>query len=486
MIGMQQIAEIANRQPDAIALEMGQSLLTWKEYEKAVRELLPWFSKTMQGRSDSVIIEADASILTFILASIFSSLKVPWVALDPGKPQHVRDAQVQQVEPVLVVRDGQSGDLSISVVSDGTVHVFSEIPKIEDEVSIPDNREFRALGFTSGTTGVPKMVIRTEPSEARRNANFIDMFGFDDTDRFLLCLPLSHASGHGWARTFLAAGGTVVICEAEPSRIAEEILENEITASLLVPPVLEKVLDCIRQEYGKSRVPNHLKFLLTGGRHISPAIFARTLQNFGPVLHSYYGTTETGVNAIASPIDLMIDPRSSGSVMDGSSVVIVDGHGSEIQPGEVGRIVISSYMCAEAYSSGPIPSVIIDNRSYVVTADIGVLAADGSLSVLGRANVNVSPELCGDLIGYEHDLLLLPFVVNTAVAVDVDMNRVDVFLVTDERSGVDEFLLRYLAQKMGQLRCVCLPIDVTIVRELQYSKTGKFDVPKTQSASCSK
>jgi acyl-coenzyme A synthetase/AMP-(fatty) acid ligase len=292
-------------------------------------------------------------------------------------------------------------------------------------------------------------------------------------------MPLSHASGHGWARTFLTAGATVVIGKPDSEAIASRITEGAITATLLVPPVLEEVIATLIRDHPRSQVPTQLRFLLTGGRHVATSLVAKTFRVFGPVLHSYYGTTETGVNAIANPQDLMIDPRTSGYAVDGSSIRIINEEGEILPDGAVGRVVIGSYMNAGSYDTGQIPTVMIDSVDHILTADIGYIGSDADLRILGRGSHSIAATACGDIIGLEEDLRLLPGVGGAAVVADSIRDGLYVFLAASNLEEGDKHLLRYLAARLAALRGVRLPIATKVVPELRFSPTGKFDSIRT-------
>ncbi|MGH1526536.1 hypothetical protein ACRAWC_21985 [Leifsonia sp. L25] len=159
--------------------------------------------------------------------------------------------------------------------------------------------------------------------------------------------------------------------------------------------------------------------------------------------------------------------------------MVVDGEGSEVSPGVPGRVAIASYMNAEAYDSGPIPSVQIDGVHYILTADIGMFASDGALTILGRASLDAAPSACGDLVGFENDLHLLSGVEDAAVAVEAS-NTVTALLAS-ATADIDPSLLEYLAIRVGRLRGVDLPISAHVVPRLSYSSTGKFDLASSLS-----
>ncbi|MBN9129287.1 MAG: AMP-binding protein [Paenarthrobacter ureafaciens] len=340
-------------------------------------------------------------------------------------------------------------------------------------------RPFSAISFTSGTTGMPKTVIRNVPSEARRNQTLIQQYRFSPTDVFLLAIPLAHASGHGWARTLMTAGASVIIGDSDAVSLANHLISDSATATLMVPPVLEEVVAEVQRRYPGKQLQTGLRFLLTGGRHASPTLIGSVHQIFGPVLHSYYGTTETGVNTIADPVDLLANPRTSGRPVDGTTIVILDGQGRPQPPGTTGWIAVHSYMNASRYGTGNLPTVGIGGKEFVLTSDVGRINACGSLELFGRAGPQPQVPTCGDLIGLEHDLRLLPGVAAGAAQVCSAGGVLGIVLVIDPKVGVDLVLLQYMALQCARLRGVVMPVKTDVVDRLHFNATGKFDSTRT-------
>lgn len=476
MITLDVIRRHACAMPTAIALEHAGTRITWQDYTAEVERILPWVDAHLQSDLDVVAVEAEINTAVFALTSAVASLGVPWVALDPTQPPAVREEQLRTLEPTMILR---TLDERLVVETSAGVVGYADIPTLT-AVPIPRQRDFRAFGFTSGTTGAPKLVLRDTPSEKRRNATFIARFGFDSSDRFLLCVPLSHASSHGWARTFLMAGSSVVIEQPDPAAVATQITENAITATLLVPPMLTQVVAELTSRGHGQRVDSSLRFLLTGGRHVPAALVGQVYSTLGPVLHSYYGTTETGVNVMADPTDLLVDPRTSGRVLDGSHVAVLDDDDQPlVGPGDVGRIAIASYMGAARYANASIRSVEIDGRRYIVTTDVGRFEQDGTLRILGRSSEFADAAACGDLLGLEDDIRLLPDVVDVATQVATDGTSLSVVLALRRQPATEPALLKYLAVRIAVQRRVRLPVSVHTVERLVFSSTGKFDLTTT-------
>lgn len=189
---------------------------------------------------------------------------------------------------------------------------------------------------TSGSTGEPKGVVLTHGALAAAAAAVSQRLEVDpSTDRWLACLPLSHIGGLGVVVRALLTGTPLTVRPAfDPS--------VDATLVSLVPTLLER-FDTTRY-----------RAVLAGG---SPDWKARPAN----VIHTY-GMTETG----------------GGVVFDG---VPLDG--VSVRTEQDDRILVQSASLLRCYRDGSDPK---NGDGWLETGDYGRIAADGRLTVLGRAS----------------------------------------------------------------------------------------------------
>ncbi|WP_424184754.1 class I adenylate-forming enzyme family protein [Actinokineospora sp. G85] len=317
---------------------------------------------------------------------------------------------------------------------------------------------FEGLGFTSGTTGAPKLVLRSRSFEARRHVDVTDFFAITADDVYLNTVPLYHASGPGWARLFATHGATVVIA-ADPSSAARALTTEGVTASLMVPPTLSAVLDHLDSR------PPALRWVVTGGRHVSPDLVARTTAAMGEVLHVYYGTTETGLNTLTTAGELAAHPGTAGKPLPGNEILILDEDGTPVPAGVVGRVAIAGYMLADTYATAPAPLVHVDGKTAWLTADSGRLDLDGRVHLTARDIPAQARQV--DAIGLEaHLKAALPA---TDVVVLVDTRAVIAYTTTTDLAPGD--VLAAATAHTG-----ALDTEAHLVPAIPYSPTGKVRV----------
>jgi acyl-coenzyme A synthetase/AMP-(fatty) acid ligase len=331
---------------------------------------------------------------------------------------------------------------------------------------------FEGLGFTSGTTGAPKLVLRSKSFEARRQQDVTDFFGITPDDVYLNTVPLYHASGPGWAKIFLTHGATVVVVgQNDPASVLRALTTEGVTATLAVPPTLQALLDHIDAQ--PTVPPVALRWVVTGGRHVSGGLIEQSRRLLGDVLHVYYGTTETGLNTLTVADELTTHPTTAGLPFPGNDIVILDEENRPVPAETVGRVAIRSYMLADGYAMAPAPMVDLDRGDSVwVTADSGRLDTGGRLHLTARDLPASARHV--DVIGLESHLKAVLPVADTVVLTshEQDGPRVCIAYTIDPTQPVtaDEVAAAAAGFTAGVLT------RVRQVPTVPYSPTGKVRV----------
>ena len=365
MIPLSRIEEIAASRADLAAIVAGAETLSWRQYADAVRDAAEGLAGAValdELRTVAFLSHNRAELV--VAASAAATLKTTLCGLDYSLSQAALAELLERIEAdLLIVSSGFLADRGINVrtlaAGRAVVDLDNRLPGATPYAAFAGlaaglaagrrspnapARPFRAISFTSGTSGTPKPVIRTASFDARRFAYFTARYGFSSADRHLATIPLYHAAGGGWARLFLQLGATLVLAPPDDPLEAAELIRREwITSSTMTPPILSGVLREVAR--GRARVtPNQLRFVLVGGKHFPAPAKQEALQVLGPVIHEYYGTTETGVNTIAEPADLLTHPASVGRVYDGNRILILDPERKPVPEGIVGSVAIASYI----------------------------------------------------------------------------------------------------------------------------------------------
>lgn len=328
-----------------------------------------------------------------------------------------------------------------------------------------------AFMLTSGSSGVPKIVILSRRAVLASASASEHNLGRENEERWLLCLPLSHVGGLSILVRMLAARRTVVLLEPTTAGLLErtaalrrQISEQRVTLISLVPTLLERLL----QEGFEA--PATLRAVLVGGAGCSAALAERARRAGVPLLTSY-GLTETGSQVIArryverhAPLPVQSGCVSSGHPLEGVELKIVGG-----------RIAIR----AAALLSGYLGSTALAlEEGWFLTNDRGVLGSGGELYVLGRTDLlivsggeNVDPE------EVERVLRTLPEVLDACVCglPSREFGQQVAALIVTRGHTLPLPLGQLRARLSAQLAPFKLPRELLYADALPRSALGKLD-----------
>ncbi len=231
---------------------------------------------------------------------------------------------------------------------------------------------------TSGSGGRPKGVLLSEAALVASAEASSANLGWQEDDRWLLCLPLAHVGGLSVVlRCLLARRAVVLLPRFEPHPFAEAVRCHRVTLTSLVPTQLRRLLEI------DWRPPAHLRAVLLGGASAPPELLRTAAERAIPVLTTY-GATEMASQVTTQRYGTPPDPsQGAGPPLPGVKLRIA----------EDGAIEVDGPMKMLGYAGAP-PA-----RGWLRTGDLGRLDAQGRLHVLGRADAmivsggeNVHPE----------------------------------------------------------------------------------------------
>lgn len=191
------------------------------------------------------------------------------------------------------------------------------------------------LMYTSGTTGDPKGVIRSFKRMTLAFCHGLIAFGLNGNDYFLANSPFFH--GVTWIPLMvLQVGGSIFVGkEFNPDKALEVIEKENITATLMVPTMIDMVLHSPRLE---ETCFNSLRMLLSVAAPLPTQVKEAVMRKMGPVLYEWYAASESGFLTILKPEDQLRKIRCCGQPCFGAEVEIRDENGCVLPPGEVGEI----------------------------------------------------------------------------------------------------------------------------------------------------
>ena len=371
-------------------------------------------------------------------------------------------------------------------VSDATLAARARQVAVEDTTFIM---------FTSGTTGVPKGVMRNHWL-LRNQCDRMERLAITESDTVLNYLPLFHIFGYvdGPLLSMMAGSRQVLAATFDPDECIGLVEAERVTQMQGFDSHLKALMDA------QERRPRDTSSLRVGffpsGMASSIPIVRRAREVF-PTMQTLtaYGSTEGGANICTSFLDSSEEQRckTSGHPCDGFEIRIVDPKTGEEQPVRTpGEILVRSYNLMQGYYRKPAETAAaIDSEGWLHSGDLGYLREDGYLRFLGRCKdmLKIGGENV-DPVEVEQLLLGHPGVREAAVVAFPDERLTEVgvaFIVAEHgaepgreveagggRGAHREALAREILEYgRGRVASFKLPRHVLFLAELPMTSSGK-------------
>ena len=327
--------------------------------------------------------------------------------------------------------------------------------------------------LTSGTTGTPKGANRSTPPSLAPIGGILSHVPFKANEVTSLPAPMFHALGFLHATIGMFLGSTLVLHNKfKPAGVLEDIEKHKVTAVVVVPVMLSRMLDALEKADGKPDLSS-LRIIFVSGSALGADVAERTLKDFGPVIYNMYGSTEIAFATIAEPKHLKHNSSTAGPVVKGVKVKIYDDNGKELPQGEVGRIFVGTTFPFEGYTGGGGKQII---DGLLSSGDVGYFDEHGLLFISGRddemivsGGENVFPAEIEDLISGHPDV-----VEATALGVEDKEwgHRLRAFVVKKQNADLDEDTVKhYVRDHLAKYK---VPREVIFLDELPRNPTGKI------------
>jgi fatty-acyl-CoA synthase len=307
-----------------------------------------------------------------------------------------------------------------------------------------------------------EMVLRTAYASAYTRA-------FEDGRRILFALPMYHVFGYVEcliASTFVA-GAIVPHAVFDPEQMLNAWERHRATEIVCVPTMTVKLIDIARKRGQAS--PRLVSFFNSGGAN-PPEIWGEIRRYFAPQeIFTAYGMTET----TASTTCTQPDPELGGVL---ALYKAVDPEsGQDLPPGTRGELLVRGPTVTPGYYNKPEETAAAFSNGWLHTGDVGTVAQDGYLTLLGRIKETyrcggemVMPLEIEELVN-QHPLVAQALVVGVP---DAKMGEVGCLCIVprgNARPEPDE-LINLCAQRLARFKVPChvmfiapeeIPITVT-------------------------
>ncbi|HEY1003264.1 MAG TPA: AMP-binding protein [Streptosporangiaceae bacterium] len=239
------------------------------------------------------------------------------------------------------------------------------------------------IAFTSGTTGSPKGAVLTHGSLAANALNTVCALQMTAQDEILTFLPMFHIAGLNLMTTpALSIGATVTVHrQFDPGAVLRDVRRLAVTLTVIPPPL---TLALAAHPLWPTANLSSLRCVMTGGTTVTEQAVQPWHERGIPVIQAY-GSTETGGNTTAVPLDEA--PRKSmtaGKPTLSCQVRVVDASGAAVPSGEPGEIVVRGTSVMQEYFENPAATQAAMPGDWFRTGDLGMIDEGGYLHVVGR------------------------------------------------------------------------------------------------------
>lgn len=359
----------------------------------------------------------------------------------------------------------------------------------EDELArmpadpVADESPGALMLYSSGTTGQPKGVKHPLPTGPIEQSNYLvelmlTLYAGSREMVYLSPAPLYHAAPLSWSTIVHRLGGTVILMERFDEEQALCLIDRyRVTHSQWVPTHFSRMLKLpaeVRERYDMTSMVTAIHAAAPCPVPVKEAM----IEWWGPVIHEYYGGTESCGTTHLSTGEWL---KKKGSVGRARlcEVHICDDEGEPLPLGEEGLVYFAGGNDFEYHLDPEKTAASRNAMGWKTLGDIGRLDADGYLFLTDRKSftiisggVNIYPQEIENL------LVTHPKVADAAVigAPDEDMGERVVAVVqpldpADAGPDLADELRLFCRASLSGLK---VPRQIDFRDELPRQPTGKL------------
>lgn len=294
-----------------------------------------------------------APLIGFIGVLYSNSFYVPIdIEMPLGKISHIiEDASIS------VILCGKEGDDILRAINyNGTIIHYEDLPSNECKIPTDKDFDFLYMVYTSGSTGNPKGILKTQSAEI----NFIDAFweriGFNENDIIGNQTPFFFDASAKDLYLMICRGITLVIIPTElfalPPELIDYLNEKQITVASWVPTVISLVAQL--NPFSMFKPTTLRKVLFVGEvmpmKHLN--VWRKELPNITYI--NLYGQSEIAGICLYYEVEGQYDNSymlPMGKALDNCEIYLVDLDSDSIvtEVNHLGEIYVVSNALADCY-----------------------------------------------------------------------------------------------------------------------------------------
>ncbi|MDA0700250.1 MAG: AMP-binding protein, partial [bacterium] len=309
---------------------------------------------------------------------------------------------LRDAEPRIVITDAQGAATTANVRADapavetvvvlggdraadpGRWEALARSAPLPDPLSTSGD-DLALIAYTSGTTGRSKGAMLSHANLLANARAVGGAWRWTDNDHLLLTLPLFHIHGLGvgFHGTLVHGASLTLHRRFDAEEVLRDLASGTPTLFFGVPTMYARLLAAA----GERPVAPGLRLLVSGSAPLAAATHEQVERAFGHRILERYGMTET-IMLAGNPL---AGPRRAGSVgvpFDGVELRVADPSSARLATtGVAGEVQVRGPGVTRGYWRDPASTLAsFTDDGWFKTGDLGVLDADGYLTLTGRAH----------------------------------------------------------------------------------------------------
>ena len=379
--------------------------------------------------------------------------------------EEVKETDLPELQHILIAEGKPNKGISLAKLMETASEVASAV---EMERHAP-----ASIVYTSGTTGFPKGATLSHGNIISNMDSHSRCCGMRKEDRLLLYVPLFHCFGQN---AILNAGlnvcATIILQRRfDLEQVLETIAKQHVTMFFGVPTVFIKLLNMGISKYRLESV----RYYFSAAAPMPIEVAQNWWDKYGFIIHEGYGLTETSPCASYNH-SLNYKLGSIGTPIENVEMKIVDGDGNQVEPGELGEIVIKGPNVMLGYWNRPWETAQVIKKGWFHTGDIGRMDEDGFFYIVDRLKdmINVSgfkvyPTEVENVI-YQHPAVAEVAVYGVHAPLKGEIVKANIVL-KDAHPITDEQIIEFCSERMAAYK---IPRAIEFVDSIPKNPTGKL------------